>query len=513
MTLTSIKSSYFTPSANQMGKYLKVVATYTSGDYAGVSVEAISSDVIKRTVTAVTFAKVVPYVGKEVFAYTAPVAATADIQWYRVASDGTEEAIEGANTRYYTPTDADITYSLKVVAIGTGFYVGEASATTQVPVVAENPLTLSTTSPILGKRITTKLNPADSFSSWQWYRDSGTDWVSINGATYSYYTPSYNDVGHQLRVVATYARGANKELSTSAITEAVKWGVTSITINGDADLQIGTELTTKVQGKAATVEYQWYRGANASGDAWTAIPDATEAGYTVTDADAGYYLKVVATGVGDYAGTVEDVTATPVYAERLVVSTDSPALGERVTATVVPGDYYAKYQWSLVDANGNETALTNATFSYFTPSYNHVGYWLKVTATYQRGDFAGQTFSKVSENPIARKLGQVTITPDYAIVGTPLKAYHVPTYATVDIQWYRVDSEGNETAVEGANSLTYTPTMEDAGYAMKIVVTGTGSYFGESSATSAIVEVPNTGDDLGDEISEALLDTLALAIL
>ncbi|MBQ4079173.1 MAG: fibronectin type III domain-containing protein [Thermoguttaceae bacterium] len=517
MTLTSIKSSYFTPSANQMGKYLKVVATYTSGDYAGVSVEAISSDVIKRTVTAVTFAKVVPYVGKEVFAYTAPVAATADIQWYRVASDGTEEAIEGANTRYYTPTDADITYSLKVVAIGTGFYVGEASAITQVPVVAENPLTLSTTSPILGHRITTKLNPADSFSSWQWYRDSGTDWVSINGATYSYYTPSYNDVGHRLRVVATYARGANKELSTSAITEAVKWGVTSITINGDADLQIGTELTTKVQGKAATVEYQWYRGANASGDAWTAIPDATEAGYTVTDADAGYYLKVVATGVGDYAGTVEDVTATPVYAERLVVSTDSPALGERVTATVVPADSYATYQWSLVDANGNETALTNATFSYFTPSYNHVGYWLKVTATYQRGDFAGQTFSKVSENPIARKLGQVTITPDYAIVGTPLKAYHVPTYATVDIQWYRVDSEGTETAVEGANSLTYTPTMEDAGYAMKIVVTGTGSYFGESSATSAIVEVPNPGDDLGDdlgdEISEALLDTLALAIL
>ena len=513
MTLTTIKSSYFTPNANQLGKYLKVVATYTSGDYAGVSVEAISSDVIKRTVTGVTFAKVVPYAGKEVFAYTTPVAATADIQWYRVASDGTEEAIEGANTRYYTPTDADITYSLKVVAIGTGFYVGEASAITQVPVVAENPLTLSTTSPILGHRITTKLNPADSFSSWQWYRDSGTDWVSINGATYSYYTPSYIDVGHKLRVVATYARGANKELSTSAYTDPVMRGVISVTIKGDDDLQIGTALTTKVQGPAATVEYQWYRGANASGDAWTAIPDATEAGYTATEADAGYYLKVVATGVGEYAGFVEDVTAKPVYIERLVVSTDSPALGDRVTATVVPGDYYAKYQWSLVDANGKETAISTATASYFTPSYNHVGYWLKVTATYTRGDFAGQTFSKVSENPIARKLGQVTVTPGYAFVGTQLKAYHIPTYATVDIQWYRVDSEGNETAVEGANSLTYTPTAEDVGYAMKVVVTGTGSYFGESSATSAVVQARDAGNDLGDEISEALLDTLALAIL
>ena len=116
-------------------------------------------------------------------------------------------------------------------------------------------------------------------------------------------------------------------------------GVISVTIKGDDDLQIGTALTTKVQGPAATVEYQWYRGANATGDAWTAIPGATEAGYTATEADAGYYLKVVATGVGEYAGSVEDVTANPVYTERLVVSTDSPALGERVTATVVPGDY------------------------------------------------------------------------------------------------------------------------------------------------------------------------------
>ena len=85
-------------------------------------------------------------------------------------------------------------------------------------------------------------------------------------------------MGHKLRVVVTYVRGANKELSTSAYTDPVMRGVLSVTIKGDADLQVGTALTTKVQGPAATVEYQWYRGANASGDAWTAIPDATEAG-------------------------------------------------------------------------------------------------------------------------------------------------------------------------------------------------------------------------------------------
>ena len=92
-------------------------------------------------------------------------------------------------------------------------------------------------------------------------------------------------------------------------------------------------------------------------------------------------------------------------------------------------------------------------------------------------------------------------------------AYTTPVAATADIQWYRVDSEGNETAVEGATSLTYTPTAEDVGYAMKVVVTGTSSYFGESSATSAVVKARDAGNDLGDEISEALLDTLALAIL
>ncbi|MBQ6828046.1 MAG: fibronectin type III domain-containing protein, partial [Thermoguttaceae bacterium] len=63
-------------------------------------------------------------------------------------------------------------------------------------------------------------------------------------------------------------------------------------------------------------------------------------------------------------------------------------------------------------------------------------------------------------------------------------------------QWYRVDAEGNETAIEGATNAAYAPTASDVGFVLKVVATAAnGAYDSQISATTEIVvatpSVPN----------------------
>jgi len=147
--LSSTTARCYVASNDLLGKYLKVVATYTSGEYAGETATATTPNTVTRLTPPVKIAATVPYVGVELVSYTTLQIATVDYQWYRVSND-VETAIDGATSRFYTVTEADLGSYLKVVATGTGDFIGSTSATTQVAVVAECPLTLSTRNPVLG---------------------------------------------------------------------------------------------------------------------------------------------------------------------------------------------------------------------------------------------------------------------------------------------------------------------------------------------------------------------------
>ena len=480
----------YVASNNLLGKRLKAVVTYTGGEFAGQVVSVTTANAVARQTPPVTIATSVPYVGKDIYAYVSLAMATVDYQWYRVTAEGVEEAIPGATTRVYTPVVADVGFFLKIVATGTGDYVGSTFATTEAPITLY-PLSLSTLDPILGGRIHSDLTPPDSCATFQWqtYDEPTESWVDIAGATYGYFTPSYGQLGKQLRLIATYQRFANKGLSFDVVTNPVTRPISSITISGDTGLQAGSQLTTAVVYKYATADYQWYRGETADGDVWTAIDGATAKTYTVSDADKGYYLKVVATGTGDFSGVVEAVTAESVYLERLsFVTGEYPLLGERVRVALNPNDP-ATYVWSFVDGQGVATVIPNATLSYFTPTYSYVGNKLRVAATYQSGEFAGQTFTLDTADVVKRDVSkmQLTISPDAAcFVGDVLSANIVPSTATVAYQWYRVDAiNGTETLIAGATSSSYTTTAADAGFRMKVAATGTGLFSGVVEAATA----------------------------
>lgn len=85
--------------------------------------------------------------------------------------------------------------------------------------------------------------------------------------------------------------------------------VTAIKVTGVAN--VGETLTAEVTPSGAKVNYQWMSSGSKDGT-YTNIKGATNKTYTLTEADAGKWIKVKATGTGNYKGTVESKPVGPV---------------------------------------------------------------------------------------------------------------------------------------------------------------------------------------------------------
>lgn len=75
----------------------------------------------------------------------------------------------------------------------------------------------------------------------------------------------------------------------------------SVTIGGTA--QVGGTLTASVEPAGATATYQWKSATEQEGS-YTDIDSATSSSYLLTESESGKFIKVQATGTGEYAGEV-----------------------------------------------------------------------------------------------------------------------------------------------------------------------------------------------------------------
>jgi len=83
--------------------------------------------------------------------------------------------------------------------------------------------------------------------------------------------------------------------------------------------QVGQVLTAgALTPSGATATYQWQR-ATSSGGTYSDISSATSATYTLVSGDFGNYIKVVATGTGNYSGSVTSVATTAVSDPNWIV--------------------------------------------------------------------------------------------------------------------------------------------------------------------------------------------------
>lgn len=243
-----------------------------------------------------------------------PTPSSITYQW-RHTSGGA--AIAGATSLSFTPTADLIGESLYLEATATlDGYQSYVTASNTSGAVAQAVLTPVTALAVpsaatFGVPLTLTVptfTPTADAVSYQWYR---TPDVAISGATGTSYTPTIDDVGSQLYVVATAtATGAQSYQSASNLTGTVALasftsapvpvlsGIGLVGAQYTVDAQIDSWAPTPT-----SITYRWFR-ATADQPAGTLLVGVTGTTYTPTDAEIGsyYYVEATAhrTGYADY---------------------------------------------------------------------------------------------------------------------------------------------------------------------------------------------------------------------
>jgi hypothetical protein len=274
---------------------------------------------------------------------------------------GTYQVRYAAKTGYNAGTAVDV-----LVANGTPSLM---AGTVSITGTAEFGQTLTADTTGLTYAPTTTLN----VPTYQW------KWIAtpIPSATASTYTLVATDIGRTINVTVTadviHATGNVTSAPTAAVAAA------SITAIGEiiGTPRVGFELTAGAltpAGAGATATYQWRISSDdiTYGD----ITGATANTYNLVAGDVNKFVKVVATGTGNYSGTKTSTATAAVGATGLLVIGDSYG-GGKVAYLLQSGDtiydehgvvlysYDAGQQHGLIaakaDASVNQIVWSNIT--------------------------------------------------------------------------------------------------------------------------------------------------------
>ena len=172
---------------------------------------------------------------------------------------------------------------------------------------------------------------------YQWQSSSdGSTWADIANASNVNFTLSQAQVGQQVRVQAFYNDGGGVAESPVATALGPVINVNdpaNLSITGSLDIgaTVSATLSDADGLTGATVGYKWQRSSDNS--TWGDITDATYRTYTVTDADGGKYVRVMASYTDD-----QNTLETPKTAGTLVqVGAKAPVARPDVAALTEAG--------------------------------------------------------------------------------------------------------------------------------------------------------------------------------
>jgi hypothetical protein len=425
-------------------------------------------------------------------------------QWQR---DGVD--ISGATNNTYDLTEDDVGHAIRVVASYTDGHGTPESVASDATAAVGNLNDAPTGSVTIGGTATqgetltasNDLADADGLGSisYQWQRDG----VDISGATNAAYDLVEDDVGHAIRVVASYTDGHGTAESvasdaTAAVGNLNDLPTGSVTIGGTAtqgETLTAANMLSDADG-LGTIGYQWQRdGVDISG--------ATNNTYDLTEDDVGHAIRVVASYT-DGHGTAESVAsdATAAVGNLNDAPTGSVTIGGTATQgqTLTAANDLADadglggigYQWQRdgVDISG----ATNATYDLVE---DDVGHAIRVVASYTDGNGTLESVASDATAAVGNlndaPTGSVTIGGT-ATQGQTLTASNTLTDAdglgSISYQWQR---DGVD--ISGATGTTYDLTEDDVGHAISVVASYTdGHGTAESVASDATAAVGNLND-------------------
>ena len=244
-----------------------------------------------------------PTVGTTITPTLAPTGATASYTW---TCNG--ETSEGET---FVVTTEHIGQTITCVAIGTGDYIGTVSSTTTViPAMPLNDLT-SLDLEAVGTTVTvswTDNNNEGNTSSYtvEYQADGDNSWTSvIVGADedLSYTFTGAPDTTYNVQVKAN-GEGIYSDSDFSEKSILIGTVLTGLTLSTYKP-EVGQTITTTLAPTGATADYQWYRIVDGQEQK---IDNETNSFYKLTTDDIGSTITCVATGTGDYFGTVSATT-------------------------------------------------------------------------------------------------------------------------------------------------------------------------------------------------------------
>ena len=267
-----------------------------------------------------------------------------------------------------------------------------------------------------------EIGDADGLASpdfaYQWVLNNGTSDSDIEDATDATYTVADADAGKTIKVRVTFTDdGGTQETLLSVATDVVNTAPTGLpTITGTP--QVGETLTASVTEivdangiENATFEYQWISN---DGSTDADIEDATNATYTVADADADKTIKVRVTFTDD-GGTQETLlsVATDVVNTAptgLPTITGTPQVGKTLTASVTEivdangiEDATFEYQWISNDGS-TDADIEDATNTTYTVAASDAGKTIKVRVTFTDDGGTQETLMSVATDVVAISL-------------------------------------------------------------------------------------------------------------
>ena len=530
----------YSPTASDAGKLLRLKVTGTNASGSAESTSATTAAVTRPAGRSVapaisSLATVGETVTVDTGTWVGYPEPTVAVTWRRCthATDSRRCAtIPGVSGTSYTLASADSGKWIRALvtannATGSASYLtSTTSQITMSPTASVAPSVLG--SPRVGQRLTgrtgTWLGYPTPTLTYAWERcptnlsESGgdADCTVIDGATSRTYILTQADASYFIRFAVTGTTGDTVVTSKSDTTGLVSARPLPANplpaIQGDP--LVGEPITvsngTWTASPEAAITFDWRRCTSIYDAALcTSISGATVAEYTPVDADAGKYLRVVVTARNDY-GTYA-VTTVAKYVRAFPTVTVSPVVsgGARVggTLSVTSGTWFAfptptyTYSWyrCATDGGAMETAppeceiISGATSATFTVTEAELLYYVR--ATVRASNLAGAMTATSATSPLIG-FAPVNVTAP-SVAGSPVVG--VASIASIG-EW-----EGNPTpdlsyqwqkcpafndlprcaAIPGANALSYTPALADAGQFLRIKVTAT-NMSGTAVAYSAV---------------------------